>query len=238
MRLSSVPFHREVRPGWDGGPALGPLPPRAARRRHRRIAPTAQYRRRCARRLGLVRQPGPFLVSRHPLFRRAARCWPSAGLFVGGQGACRQVTPGKPGCGLPLRGYRGLGPVRASVLLSRVLTEAGVAPAVHLRGPAPLAASPAHPESESGKYLQNSLCPAGRGEQPPTPVQFAGNMDTLVHGGVPAAHTAMEPSGRAGGSVKKETSNRKGHAHRRRKCKLSGSTGHDSSRCSQPAVST
>ena len=98
---------------------------------------------------GAGQTPGPFLVSRHPLFREAARCWPSAGLLVGGQLACRQVTPGKPGCGLPLWGHRGPGPVRASVLLSRVLTEARVTPAVHLRGPAPLAASPAQPVSES-----------------------------------------------------------------------------------------
>ena len=42
VRLSSVPFHREVRPGWDGGLSLGPLPSRTARRRHRRIAPTVQ----------------------------------------------------------------------------------------------------------------------------------------------------------------------------------------------------
>ena len=42
VRLSSVPLHREVRPGWDGGLSLGPLPPRTACRRHRRIAPTAR----------------------------------------------------------------------------------------------------------------------------------------------------------------------------------------------------
>ena len=54
---------------------------------------------------------------------------PSAALLVGGQIARRQVTPGKLGCGP--------GPVRAAVLLSRVLTEAGVTPAVLLRGPAP-----------------------------------------------------------------------------------------------------
>ena len=42
VRLSSVPLHGGVRPGWDGGPALGPLPSRTARRRHRRIAPTAR----------------------------------------------------------------------------------------------------------------------------------------------------------------------------------------------------
>ena len=42
VRLSSVPLHGGGRPGWDGGPALGPLPPRTACRRHRRIAPTAR----------------------------------------------------------------------------------------------------------------------------------------------------------------------------------------------------
>ena len=171
--FSSVPFHRGGRPGWSGGVSLGPLPPRTVRRWHRRIAPTAQNWRRCARRQGAGQTAGPFLVSRHPLSRRAARCWKSAGLFVGGQLACRQVTPGKPGCGLPLRGHRGPGQsVRASVLLSWVLTEAGVTPAVHLRGSVPLAASPAQPVSESGKCLQNSQCPAGRGEQTPTPVNF------------------------------------------------------------------
>ena len=52
-------------------------------------------------------------------------------------------------------GHRGPGQsVRASVLLSRVLTEAGVTPAVHLRGPAPLAASPTQPVRESGKVLE------------------------------------------------------------------------------------
>ena len=78
---------------------------------------------------GADQTPGPFLVSRHPSFG-VARCWPSAGLLVGGQLACRQVTPGKVGCGLPLRGHKGPGPVHASALLSRVLTEAGVTSAV------------------------------------------------------------------------------------------------------------
>ena len=38
-----------------------------------------------------------------------------------------------------------------------------------------------------------------------------GVVDTLSHGGAPAAYTVMEPSGRAGGPVKKETNRRKGH---------------------------
>ena len=67
------------------------------------------------------------------LSQRAARCWPSAGLR-GGQLAVSSQVPWKV-CGrLPLRGYRGPGPVRASVVV-----EAGVTPAVHLHGPAPLA---------------------------------------------------------------------------------------------------
>ena len=49
--------------------------------------------------------------------------------------------------------HKGPGPVRASVLLSPVLAEAGVTPAVHLHGPARLAASPTQPVSESGKVL-------------------------------------------------------------------------------------
>ena len=95
------------------------------------------------RRLGLIR---PFDPSWCPvtLSQRAARCWPSAGLR-GGQLAVSShvlwIVCGR----LPLRGYRGLGPVRASVLLSRVLVEAGVTPAVHLHGPAPLATPHHHP---------------------------------------------------------------------------------------------
>ena len=53
-------------------------------------------------------------------------------------------------CGrLPLQGYRGPGPVRAPVNLSGVLLEAGVAPAVHLHRPAPLAT----PSSQCVKCL-------------------------------------------------------------------------------------
>ena len=140
-------------------------------------------------------------MSRHPLFRGAARCWPSTGLLVGGQVACRQVTPGKPGCGLPLRGHRGLGPVRASVLLSRVLTEAGVTPAVHLRGPAPLAASPAQPVSES-VLAGLSVSIWAWGARHPRPYVVGGvRMDTLGHSDAPAACIVMEGCGRAGPSV-------------------------------------
>ena len=68
-------------------------------------------------------------------------------------------------------GHRGPGQsVRASVLLSLVLTEAGVTPAVHLRGPAPSAASPTQPVHESGKVLAELAVSRGRGEQTPMPV--------------------------------------------------------------------
>ena len=43
------------------------------------------------------------------------------------------------GTATPLRGYRRPGPVRASAHLSQVLVGAGVTPAVHSHGPAPLA---------------------------------------------------------------------------------------------------
>ena len=95
------------------------------------------------RRLGLIR-PRDLVPS--PSRRRAARCWPSAGLRGGQLGVSSQVP--WTACGrLPLRGNRGPGPVRASVLLSRVLVEAGVTPAVHLHGPAPLATPHHHPYS-------------------------------------------------------------------------------------------
>ena len=95
------------------------------------------------RRLGLIR---PWDPSWCPvtLSRRAARCWPSAGLR-GGQLAVSShvlwIVCGR----LPLRGHRGPGPVRASVHLSRVLVETGVTLAVHLHGPAPLATPPHNP---------------------------------------------------------------------------------------------
>ena len=83
------PFHRGVRPGWGGG--LAETTP----------APYAPSSRRCSNgadvlTIGARQTPGRFWC-RHSLFRRAAHCCPSAGLLLGGQFACRQVTPGKPG---------------------------------------------------------------------------------------------------------------------------------------------
>ena len=76
---------------------------------------------------------------------------------MGGQLACRQVTPGKLGCALQLRVHTGPGKsVRASVLLSRVLMEAGVAPAVHLRGPAPRKSDATRRRVERGKSRESS----------------------------------------------------------------------------------
>ena len=73
------------------------------------------------RRLGLIRPRDPSWCP-ITLSRRAARCWPSAGLR-GGQLAVSShvlwIVCGR----LPLRVYRGPGPVRASVLLSPVLAR-------------------------------------------------------------------------------------------------------------------
>ena len=71
------------------------------------------------RRLGLIR-PRDCVPS--PPRRRAARCWPSAGLR-GGQVAVSSHVLWIVGGRLPLRGYRGPGPVRASVVLSQVLAR-------------------------------------------------------------------------------------------------------------------
>ena len=87
----------------------------------------------------------------------SSRGWPAC---------CRQVTPGKPGCGLPLRGHRGPGPVRASVLLSRVLVGA----AVHLRGPAPSAARPTrNPKASLVSACRTRSVRLGVGSRHPRP---------------------------------------------------------------------
>ena len=65
-------------------------------------------------------------------------------------------------CGrFPLRGYRGPGPVRASVHLSQVLVEAGVTPAVHPHRPAPLAAP--HHNPYSARLARNRRTGCNRG---------------------------------------------------------------------------
>ena len=71
------------------------------------------------RRLGLIR-PRDLVPS--PSLRRAARCWPSAGLR-GSQLAVSSHVLWIVGGRLPWRGYRGPGPVRASVVLSQVLAR-------------------------------------------------------------------------------------------------------------------
>ena len=149
---------------------------------------------------------------------------------MGGQVACRQVTPGKPGCGLPLRGHRGPGPVRASVLLSRVLTEAG---GRTCRTP-PWACS-----VSSQSTCWTHCVHLGVGCRHPRPYVVGGvRMDTLGHSDAPAACIVMEGSGRAGPSVKENAWSRKGHAHRGSERKRSQSSGLDPSRCSQPVVPT
>ena len=59
--------------------------------------------------------------------------------------------------------YRGPAPVRASVLLSRVLVGAGVTPAVHLRGPAPLATPPSQSVSARRARILLTWCNGGCG---------------------------------------------------------------------------
>ena len=67
-------------------------------------------------------------------------------------------------CGrLPLRVYRGLGPVRASVHLSWVLAGAGVTPAVHLHGPAPSATPHHYPHSARLARTLRTFCNIGCG---------------------------------------------------------------------------
>ena len=123
-----------------------------------------------ARRLGLVRPLGPSWC----LVTRSFGEPPTAGrqrVFSWGASLLSSSHTWETRCGLPLRGRRGRGQsVRASVLLSRVLTEAGVTPAVHLRGPAPSAANPTQPVRESGKVLAELAVSRGRGGQTPMPV--------------------------------------------------------------------
>ena len=112
----------------------------------------------CALRAHFVRIP-PSAVSGSPappwVVRSPVRC--ASGLvFLWGAGAredrhigalkvvfCPQALAGHfgrlVGTATPLRGYRRPGPVRASAHLSQVLEGAGVTPAVHSHGPAPLA---------------------------------------------------------------------------------------------------
>ena len=87
---------------------------------HQRIRPPLVLQRTCDN-WGLIR-PRDFVLSHSR--RRATRCWPSAGLR-GGQLAVSSYVPWIVGGRLRLRGFRGPGPVRASVVLSRVLVEAG-----------------------------------------------------------------------------------------------------------------
>ena len=89
-------------------------------RTHQRIAPLAPQEHATT---GVDQAPGPFF----------------AGLLVGGQRGYRRALLD---CvwSLAIAGVQRTRAVcRVSVLLSRVLVEAGVTPAVHLHGPAPLA---------------------------------------------------------------------------------------------------
>ena len=160
--------------------------------------------------------PRTFLVSRHPSFGEP----PTAGcqrVFSSVASLLSSSHTWEAWTRLPLRVHRGPGQsVRASDLLSRVLTEAGVTPAVHLRGPALLAASPTQPVGESGKVLAELAVSWGRGEQTPMPSVFDVLMDTLGHADAPAACIVVESSRRAGPSVTGNASRREGHAEKER----------------------
>ena len=109
-------------------------------------------------------------VSRHPLLRGAAHCWPSAGLLVCGQLAVVKSHLGNSDV-VCRCGGTGDRDVVCSRLSSPVLgPQAGVAPAVHLLGPDPLAASPTQPEGESGEVLAELAVSRGCGEQTPMPI--------------------------------------------------------------------
>ena len=86
---------------------------------------------------GADQTPGPFLVSRHPLSEGRPLLAVSGSSW--GPVRCVVAISLDSVWSSAIAGHRGPGPVRASVHLSRVLVEAGVTPAVHLHGPAPLA---------------------------------------------------------------------------------------------------
>ena len=80
--------------------------------------------------------------------------------------ASRGVVASSLDCGwsLAIAGrYRGPWPVRASVVLSRVLVEAGVTPAVHLHGPAPKATPHHNPYSAGLARRRRTRCNRGCG---------------------------------------------------------------------------
>ena len=62
-----------ARPGWDWGLSLGPLPPRTACRRHRRISPTARDPRRNNATPLYFRKNSPILMGR--TFFGSTACW-------------------------------------------------------------------------------------------------------------------------------------------------------------------
>ena len=140
-------------------------------------------------------------MSRHLLFLGAARCWPSAGLLVGGQLACRQVTPGRPGCGLPLRGHRGPG---ACSRLSPPVPGPHGGRGHTCRTP-PWACSVSSQSGATRKRVRSCRTRGvhlGVGSRHPHPYVVDGvRMDTLGHADAPAACIVLEGSGRAGPSV-------------------------------------
>ena len=119
--------------------------------KHRRIAPTP-------RSIGVSVQDDwgwsnprdPSWCPRHPLFRRAARCSPSAGLLVGGPARVSSSHTWEARMWFAIAGAQGTG---ACSRLSPSCPGSSRRQGSHLPytsvGPAPLAASPAQPVSES-----------------------------------------------------------------------------------------
>ena len=146
---------------------------------------TPHWRRREHATTGVDQTPGLCPVT---LSQRAARCWPSAGLR-GGQLAVSSHVLWIVGGRLPLRGYRGPGPVRASVVLSQVLARSRGHTCLTLRGTG----------SVSSAILTISKVPEWHVGVVPGATEVAVRALWAVHVTLGAAHAGDEnPSARSG----------------------------------------
>ena len=131
----------------------------------------------------------------------AARCWPSAGVLVGGQLACRQVTPGKLGCGLPVRGHRGPGPVRSRLSPPVPGLDGGRGHTCRTPPWACSVSSKSDASRRRARTCRTRCAHLGVGSRHPRLYLVHGvKMDTLGHSDAPAACIVVEGSGRAGPS--------------------------------------
>ena len=113
------------------------------------------------------------------------------------------------GCGQPLREYRGPGQcVAPQSVLSQGLTEAGVTGAVHLRGPAPRAASSTQPVKRCGWCLlcpKPKVCPHSGAQQRLPFFRGSGRAGPSVFWEKPPDDTCQENSRREEPSIEKLT---------------------------------